>query len=164
MPNLDMDDQLSDALKAVASPSQSALSPKVAALQAVAKATQAAEDLKGVQEYEKVNTWVAANPFFRPSYVSGHESAVIDSPPDVMGMLAKTNPLAAWHAAEAVRIAAEDSLPGGDLYHHADGSRGPDLAQKFMSSSSMPLVTPWSWSRPPTILPRQRSCVGRRFL
>ena len=48
---------------------------------------------------------------------------------------AKTNPLAAWHAAEAVRVAAEDSLPGGDLY---DGSRGPDLAAQFMSSSSMP--------------------------
>lgn len=25
----------------------------------------------GVQEYDKVNTWVAANPFFRPSFVSG---------------------------------------------------------------------------------------------
>eukprot|EP00434_Breviolum_minutum_P001199 symbB.v1.2.001050.t1/scaffold33.1/size517934/2 len=58
-----------------------------------------------------------------------------------MGMLAKTNPIAAWHAAEAVRMAAEDSLPGGDLYHHADGSRGPDLAQRFMSSS-MPIMLP----------------------
>lgn len=90
----------------------------------------------GVREYQKVNDWVAANPFFRPSFVSGalhvasickpckmlnrgHESAVIDSPPDVgsqamhcaklqvMGMLAKSNPVAAWHAAEAVRMAAE---------------------------------------------------------
>ena len=89
----------------------------------------------GVREYQKVNDWAAANPFFRPSFVSGalhaglgsaclsqgHESAVIDSPPDVrgqgpsdsfaqlqvMGMLAKSNPVAAWHAAEAVRMAAE---------------------------------------------------------
>ena len=27
--------------------------------------------LGGVQEYQKVNTWVAANPFYRPSFVSG---------------------------------------------------------------------------------------------
>ena len=145
MPNLDPDDQLSDVLRQAAS--ETSGNPKVAALQAVAQVTQAAEHLRGVQEYDKVNTWVAANPFFRPSFVSGHESAVIESPPDVMGMLAKTNPIAAWHAAEAVRMAAEDSLPGGDLYHHADGSRGPDLAQRFMSSSMpilpLPPITLW---------------------
>ncbi|CAK9073197.1 unnamed protein product [Durusdinium trenchii] len=155
MPNLDVADQLSDVLRDAQS--MPATSPKVAALQAVAKATQAAEDFRGVQEYQKVNTWVAANPFFRPSFVSGHQSAVIDSPPEAMGMLARTNPIAAWHAAEAVRLAAEDSLPGGDLYHHADGSRGPDVAQKFMSSASMPMPLLVLWKLRPWKRPREAS-------
>ncbi|CAJ1402564.1 unnamed protein product [Effrenium voratum] len=145
MPSLDVDDQLSDVLKQ-ASQLEDLTDPKVAALQAVAQASQAAEELRGVQEYQRVNDWVAANPYFRPSFVSGHHPAVIESPPDVMGMLVRTNPLAAWHAAEAVRMAAEDYLPGGDLYHHADGSKGPDLALKFMSSSCMP----------PCVLPLER--------
>ncbi|OLP97506.1 Trimethylguanosine synthase [Symbiodinium microadriaticum] len=128
-------DQLSQVLKDAAQPVD-ILDPKVAALQAVAKAAQAAEELRGVQEYQKVNDWVAANPFYRPYFVSGVQPAVIESPPGVMGILARTNPLAAWHAAETVRMAAEDFLPGGDLYHLRD--RGPALAEQFMSSASLP--------------------------
>mmetsp|Transcript_53923 Transcript_53923/g.126479 ORF Transcript_53923/g.126479 Transcript_53923/m.126479 type:complete len:169 (+) Transcript_53923:53-559(+) len=135
MPNLNTEDQLSQVLKDAAQPADS-LDPKVAALQAVAKAAQAAEELRGVQEYQKVNDWVAANPFYRPHFVSGVHPAVIESPPGVMGMLARTNPLAAWHAAETVRMAAEDFLPGGDLYHLRD--KGPALADQFMSSASLP--------------------------
>eukprot|EP00931_Biecheleriopsis_adriatica_P122117 TRINITY_DN97128_c0_g1_i1.p2 TRINITY_DN97128_c0_g1~~TRINITY_DN97128_c0_g1_i1.p2 ORF type:complete len:164 (+),score=32.32 TRINITY_DN97128_c0_g1_i1:68-559(+) len=132
MPNLHTADSLSDALAAAVRSSPGNDDTEGAALQAVAKAAQAAETLRGIVELDKVNTWVAANPFFRSQFVSGYHPDVVESYPNVFGTMARTNPRAAWHAAEAVRLAAEDHLPGGDLYHHADGSTGPDLAQKFM--------------------------------
>ena len=44
----------------------------------------------------------------RPQFVSSYNPDVVDSPPGVFDALASVDPKAAWHAAEAVRIAAED--------------------------------------------------------